>query len=302
MHVARTIAELRGLLDEARRRGDTIGFVPTMGFLHWGHRSLLDASARDGHATLLSIFVNPLQFAANEDLGAYPRDLDADLAMAQDAGAEWVFVPGVEEMYPRPVATTVSVRTLGTWMEGSSRPTHFDGVATVVTKLFSIVGACSAYFGEKDYQQLAIIRRMATDLSMPVAVVGCPTVREADGLAKSSRNVYLSPEERAAAPVLIRALCHGAERVRGRVADLDEVRREMAGMVAAEPLGTLDYVEIADAETLEPVDTLDRPVRLFGAVRFGRARLIDNVGEDMTIERALDGTRSAAGAAPPRLA
>lgn len=302
MHVVRTIAELRVLLDEARHSGRTIGFVPTMGYLHTGHRSLLDASVRDGHATLLSIFVNPLQFAANEDLGAYPRDLDADLAMASDAGAEWVFVPEVAEMYPRPVATTVSVHGLGTWMEGSSRPTHFDGVATVVTKLFSIAGTCSAYFGEKDYQQLAIIRRMATDLSMPVNVIGCPTVREPDGLAKSSRNVYLSADERAAAPVLIRALCRGAELVRGRSTDPATVRHEMAAMIDAEPLGALDYVEIADAETLEPVDTLDGPVRIFGAVRFGRARLIDNVGEDMTIERALGARPSSADATPMRLA
>ncbi len=206
VEVVTTIAALRARLDADRAAGRTVGFVPTMGYLHEGHASLVAAASSRCDTTVVSIFVNPLQFAPEEDLDAYPRDLDRDLALAAAAGADLVFHPSVDEMYPTPVSTTVTVAGPSEGFEGASRPTHFAGVATVVTKLFGIVGACHAFFGEKDYQQLAVVRRLAADLSLPVEVVGCPISREPDGLARSSRNVYLTEAERAAAPVLHRAL------------------------------------------------------------------------------------------------
>jgi pantoate--beta-alanine ligase len=206
--------------------------------------------------------------------------------LAAEAGADLVFRPTVAEMYPRPILTAVSVAGLPTVMEGASRPTHFDGVTTVVAKLFSMVGECRAYFGEKDFQQLAVVRRMVADLSMPVEIVACPTSREPDGLARSSRNAYLTAEERAAAPVLNRALRTGAAAIAGGETDADVVRALMADVVGAEPLAALDYVEVADPETLEPLVRCDRSARLFGAVRFGRARLIDNIAADAGGEAA----------------
>jgi len=278
LHRVTTIADLRARLDDVRRDGSTVGFVPTMGYLHDGHVSLVERSVAECDRTVVSIFVNPLQFAPTEDLAAYPRDLEGDAAKAAAAGADWLFVPSVDEMYPVPVATTVSVAGVSAAMEGASRPTHFAGVATVVAKLFQIVGPCRAYFGEKDFQQVAVVRRMVADLSMPVEVVPCPTLREPDGLARSSRNVYLDPAEREVAPVLHRALTAGAAAIAAGEADAEVVRRVMAGIIDAAPLGELDYVEVADADTLEPQARCDHRSRLFGAVRFGRARLIDNVG------------------------
>src|SRR4051812_32790216 len=226
--VVETIGEARGVLDAARAGGRTVGLVPTMGYLHAGHRSLMDRSVSARDVTMVTIFVNPLQFGANEDLASYPRDLDRDIAMCEAAGVDLVLHPSVEEMYPHgtPTLTTVTVASISAPMEGAARPTHFAGVATVVAKLFAIAGACHGYFGEKDWQQLAVVRRMATDLSFPVEVVGCPTVREPDGLAMSSRNAYLSTAERAAAPVVHWALVAGAaaiaagERDRVRVKQL----------------------------------------------------------------------------------
>lgn len=278
MKTCSTIAELRAELEWHRREGRTVGFVPTMGFLHAGHESLMVRAAAENDIVVASIFVNPLQFGVGEDLDAYPRDLDGDSARAERCGVEFLFTPTVDEMYPQPIQTTVSVRSIAAAMEGASRPTHFDGVSTVVTKLFNIVGPCRAYFGEKDFQQLAVIRQMAFDLSIPVTVVGCPTIREDDGLARSSRNVYLSPEERAVAPVLHSALRHGAALIAAGETDADAVRSAMAAMIDAAPLGDLDYVEVADARTLEPQTVCSPDSRLFGAIRFGRARLIDNVG------------------------
>ena len=211
MQIHETIASFRAALDEVRRAGATVGMVPTMGYLHDGHASLMRRASADNDVAAASIFVNPLQFAANEDLASYPRDLDRDVALATDCGVTHVLAPSVAEMYPEPVLTVVSVAEITQRFEGATRPTHFAGVATVVAKLFGITGPCRAYFGEKDYQQLAVVRRMASDLSMPVEVVGCPTVREDDGLAMSSRNVYLTAEERAAAPVLHRALTGAAD-------------------------------------------------------------------------------------------
>ncbi len=278
MQTVTTIAELRRHLDAARAVGRTVGLVPTMGYLHAGHESLMVRASAECDDVVATIFVNPLQFAPDEDLDAYPRDLEGDTALATRAGVDWLFVPSVEEMYPRPVATTVSVAGVSAAMEGASRPTHFDGVATVVAKLFNIVGPCHAYFGEKDFQQLAVIRRMVSDLSAPVVVVGCPTLREDDGLAKSSRNVYLSADERVAAPVLHRALRLGAEMIAAGETDADVVRAAMAAEIATQSYGALDYVEVADADTLEPQQVCGPSSRLVGAVRFGRARLIDNIG------------------------
>jgi pantoate--beta-alanine ligase len=283
-----TIAELRALLDAERAAGRSVGFVPTMGYLHEGHVSLMRAARSATDVVVTSIFVNPLQFAAHEDLDDYPRDLDRDCALAEGAGVDLVFVPSVDEMYPTPVpggllATTVSVAGVSEGMEGASRPTHFAGVATVVAKLFSIVGPCRAYFGEKDFQQLAVVRRMVADLSMPVEVVGCETVREDDGLAMSSRNAYLSPDERAAATVVHRALRAGAAVVLAGERDPAAVRAAMAAVVAGEPLGELDYVEVVRAADLSVPPTLDPAevagdLRLLAAVRFRSTRLIDNLG------------------------
>jgi pantoate--beta-alanine ligase len=278
VRVVETIAEARAVLDGERARGHTVGLVPTMGYLHAGHRSLMDRSVAERDVTFVTVFVNPLQFGAGEDLGSYPRDLDRDLAMAEHAGADLVLTPAVEEMYPEPVLTTVAVAEIAVPMEGRSRPTHFAGVATVVAKLFNIAGSCRAYFGEKDWQQLAVVRRMASDLSFPVEVVGCPTVREPDGLALSSRNAYLSPEERAAAPVLHRALQAGVAAIAAGERAAAAVRATMRATLGAEPLAAVDYADVVDAATLATVDPLRGEVRLLVAARFGRARLIDNLG------------------------
>lgn len=275
-----TIAELRALLDGERATGRRVGFVPTMGFLHEGHVSLMRAARHDTDVVVSSIFVNPLQFAADEDLEDYPRDLARDAALAEEAGVDWLFVPSATEMYPQPVATTVSVAGASEGFEGASRPTHFAGVATVVAKLFSIVGTCRAYFGDKDFQQLAVVRRMVADLSMPVDVVGCETVREDDGLAMSSRNAYLSPDERAAAPVVHRALHAGAAVILAGERDPAAVDAAMAAVIAAVPQAELDYAAVVGTVDLTAPATIEPGVdlRLLAAVRFPSARLIDNLG------------------------
>ena len=277
IEVVDTIAAFRDHLDGVRRSGRTVGLVPTMGYLHDGHVSLMERAVAECDVVGVTIFVNPLQFAANEDLSTYPRDLPSDLERCEGAGVSIVLAPDVAEMYPRPVITTVSVADLGATMEGASRPTHFDGVATVVAKLFNIAGPCRAYFGEKDFQQLAIVRRMAADLSFPVEVVGCPIVRETDGLAMSSRNVYLSAEERAAAPVVHRALQAGAASILAGERDPGAVRTLMAGIISAEPLAELDYAEVVDPETMAAPTVLAGELRLLAAARFGTPRLLDNL-------------------------
>ncbi|HET8931607.1 MAG TPA: pantoate--beta-alanine ligase [Acidimicrobiales bacterium] len=273
-----TIAELRARLDAERAAGRLVGFVPTMGYLHDGHAALVRAARAECDVVVTSIFVNPLQFAPEEDLAAYPRDLERDLAIIGAAGGDLVFHPDGDEMYPAPVATTVTVAGLSERFEGASRPTHFAGVATVVTKLFAIVGPCRAYLGEKDYQQLAVVRRLAADLSLPVEVVGVPIVREVDGLAMSSRNVYLSEAERAAAPSLYAALCAGRDAVLAGTTDAATVEAAMRAVVDAAPLIDLDYAAVVDAATLTPVGHLVGEVRLLIAGRLGRPRLLDNIG------------------------
>ena len=273
------IRGLRVRLDEARAGGHRVGFVPTMGFLHAGHRSLVERARSENDLVVVSIFVNPLQFNPGEDFDDYPRDLDRDLGVCAEAGGDVVFVPVQQEMYPEPVVTTVHAGTLADVLCGASRPGHFDGVATVVAKLFAIVGECSAYFGEKDFQQLTIVRQMAQDLSLPVRVVGCPTVREPDGLALSSRNAYLSPDERVQAPVLHRALEAGAVVVESGETDGAVVEAEMAAVIGGASLARIDYAAAVCPHTLaRGQQPLQGDVRLLVAVRFGKARLIDNLG------------------------
>ena len=274
-----TIGGLRARLHGARSGGHRVGFVPTMGFLHAGHRSLIEHARTDNDLVVVSIFVNPLQFNPGEDFDDYPRDFDRDLAVCAQATADIVFAPAQHEMYPEPVATTVGLGTLADVLCGASRPGHFDGVATVVAKLFSIVGECSAYFGEKDFQQLTIVSRMAKDLSLPVRVVGCPTVREPDGLALSSRNTYLSEAERAQAPVLRRALEAGAALVESGETDGAAVEARMAAVISGASSARIDYAAAVDSATLtRSRQPLQGDVRLLVAVRFGKARLIDNIG------------------------
>ncbi len=273
-----TIDEVRARLGAARAAGQRVGFVPTMGYLHAGHASLMAAARADTDLVVASIFVNPLQFGPTEDLDAYPRDLAADTAMAVAEGVDLLFVPSGAEMYPEgTVRTTVSVAEISVPLEGRTRPTHFAGVATVVAKLFAIVGPCRAYFGEKDFQQVAVISQMVRDLSIPVDVVACPIQRDADGLALSSRNAYLTAAERAAAPVLHAALLVGRLAIDAGERDAGRVRTLMAELIDAEPSAELDYAEVVDASTLQVVDPLVGELRLLAAVRFGRARLIDNV-------------------------
>jgi pantoate--beta-alanine ligase len=278
MRTIATIADLRAVLAEHRAAGRTVGFVPTMGYLHDGHASLMRAARADTDVVVASVFVNPLQFGAGEDLDDYPRDPARDAEVAASSGVDLLFTPAGDEMYPRPVLTTVSVAQVSEGLEGATRPTHFAGVATVVAKLFAIVGPCRAYFGAKDFQQVAVVRRMVHDLSFPVEVVACPTRREPDGLAMSSRNVYLTPDGRAAAPVLYTALRAGAAAIGAGERDPAAVRDLMAGIIEAEPLAELDYAAVVDADSFTVPDPLAGTLRLLAAVRFGRARLIDNVG------------------------
>ena len=275
MRVIETIAEFSAALDGERRAGHSVGLVPTMGALHDGHASLVERAARDCDFVAVTIFVNPLQFGANEDLDAYPRTLDADVKLAEQAGASVVFAPTVREMYGDGTATTVSVASEMTGvLEGASRAGHFDGVATVVAKLFAMAGRCRAYFGEKDFQQLAIVRRMASDLSFPVQIVPCITVRGDDGVALSSRNAYLTDDERRAAPVLHRALRAGA----AALAAGQDPEPVMAAELASEPLVETEYAVVVDAATLQRPADLVGDLRLLVAARLPSARLIDNLG------------------------
>jgi pantoate--beta-alanine ligase len=271
-------ADWRTRLDACRGKGQQVGLVPTMGALHAGHMSLIRRAAAECDVVAVTDYVNPLQFGSGEDLAAYPRELERDTRLAEEAGANFVFAPTVEEMWPEAPATTVSITGLAERLEGASRPGHFDGVTTIVTKLFSLSGPCVAYFGEKDFQQLAVVRRLISDLSLPVELVACPTVRETDGLALSSRNAYLTAAEREAAPALYYALLAGKRAVEDdAVDDPDLVEKSMAESLSRQPLFTLDYAAVADPDTLERPNRVSAEVRLLIAARIGRARLIDNV-------------------------
>ena len=272
-----TIAGLRSVLEEARSRGATVGLVPTMGALHEGHLALIRKARSENDLVAVSIFVNPTQFVAGEDRETYPRDLARDLQLARSAGADLVFGPPVEEMYPKGFSTWVEVEGLTQGLCGASRPGHFRGVCTVVAKLFNICRPDRAYFGEKDAQQLAVIKKMVSDLDIPLAIVPCPTVRESDGLALSSRNVRLSPEARAQAPVLYRALSAALTLVENGERDARRLNDEICAVLAEADLAKIDYVEIVDADDLVPVDVLAGPCLIALAVWFGKTRLIDNI-------------------------
>ena len=284
MLVVERTGELAAVLDEQRATGRTVGLVPTMGALHDGHACLIERAADECDAVAVSIFVNPLQFVPGEDLHDYPRGLEADLVVAEQAGATIVFAPAASEMLPGDHRTTVHVADLGDVLEGAHRPGHFDGVATVVAKLLALAGPGRAYFGEKDFQQLVVVRRLVADLSLPVEVVACPTVRGFDGLALSSRNRYLSVAERDAAAVLYRALRAGAACVAAGERDAGEVLDLVTAIVEAEPLVTLDYVALVDPVTLSAPATLAGELRLLLAARVGRTRLIDNVPVDVPVD------------------
>jgi len=276
--VIRTIAATRAACDRARAGGSTVGFVPTMGAFHEGHRSLMRRAKDERDVTVVSIFVNPLQFGDARDLETYPRDERSDLDAAERAGVDLVFAPSVDEMYPRgEPEVTVDPGPLGERFEGASRPGHFRGVATVVAKLFATVGACSAYFGEKDAQQLAVIRRLVRDLSMPVEVRCCPVVRDPDGLALSSRNRLLSPEQREAATCLFLALSEAAELARGGERDAGKLVAAMAREIGATPHARIDYVAVVDEDTFEELPEIARSARALVAARFGGVRLIDTL-------------------------
>ncbi len=278
-----TIEALRARLGPARAGGARVALVPTMGALHEGHGSLVAAAAADNDVVVTTIFVNPLQFAPTDDLAAYPRDLDGDHQLAEAAGATLLFVPTVAEMYPhgsQGMLTSVHVAGITDVLDGLARPGHFDGVATVVAKLFNIVGPCRAYFGEKDFQQLAVIKSMTMDLSVPVEIVACPTVREVSGLARSSRNRYLSDDQRAQAAVIYRTLEAGRLAIeRDGVTDPSVVRHLMHQLLESDSvIDGIDYAEVVHSSTLTRPEVLAGAVRLLVAVRVGRARLIDNLG------------------------
>jgi pantoate--beta-alanine ligase len=268
----------RQALDQARTEGKTVGLVPTMGDLHRGHASLIERARRECGFAAVSVFVNPLQFDSKADLDAYPRRLANDRATAEAMGCDAVFAPDEAEMYPqgRP-EVTLDPGPLGERLEGASRPGHFRGVLTVVAKLFDLAGSCRAYFGEKDAQQLELVRRMAAELDMAVEVIPCPTVREPDGLAISSRNGRLSPDERRAAPVLFDALSAAAALVRHGERRADVLRAEMARRIGSEPLARLDYVAVVDDQSWQDARDLKGPARALVAMRLGATRLIDNL-------------------------
>ncbi|ABY35416.1 MAG TPA: pantoate--beta-alanine ligase [Chloroflexus aurantiacus] len=273
MKVLHTVAEFR----QARAAFDVLGFVPTMGYLHQGHLALVEQARRECPAVAVSIFVNPTQFGPNEDYARYPRDTNRDLALLEAAGVDLVFIPSVEEMYPPGFGTYVIQPAADEVLEGAARPGHFRGVATVVCKLFNIVQPTKSYFGQKDAQQTVVVRQMVRDLNLPVEIVIVPTVREPDGLALSSRNVYLNAEQRAAAPVLYRALRTAAERYAAGERDAETLRAVMRSVLAGEPLARPDYVSVAHPLTLRELDRIGADGALLSmAVRFDQVRLIDN--------------------------
>ena len=281
MKIIHTIDEVRTRVTEAKIAGKTVGLMPTLGGMHEGHFSLIDAARRDCDVVVVSIFLNPTQFGPNEDLSAYPHAPEADHAACQARGVDVVFSPSVETMYNGDGLTEVRVHELSETLCGRSRPTHFAGVCTVVLKLLNIIPAQKAYFGAKDYQQAAIIKRMAADLNVPIEIVVCPTVREADGLAMSSRNAYLAPDERKQAAALYESLQMAAEMVRtSRPPGEDVIAAIRQHLATHAPAGQIDYVQIVNPQTLADVEDTGQPIVLALAVRFGKARLIDNLSVD----------------------
>jgi pantoate--beta-alanine ligase len=276
MKIVQTVEEVRAQVKEWRRAGLTVGLVPTMGYLHDGHKSLIDRAVIENDKVVVSVFVNPMQFGPTEDLESYPRDLDRDAALCEGAGAALIFHPEPEDMYADDFSSFIDMNTLTGGLCGKSRPIHFRGVCTVVGKLFNIVQPDKAYFGQKDAQQLAVIRHMVRDLNFNLEVVGCPIIREADGLAKSSRNTYLNAQERQAALILSKSLEHGRELIEAGEKDAAKIKAAITAMIETEPLAKIDYVEIVDWNNLEPVDTITGLVLNAIAVYIGKTRLIDN--------------------------
>ena len=274
MEIYEEISKVRAAVKAWKKEGLTVGFVPTMGYLHEGHKSLIDAARKENDRVVVSIFVNPMQFGPTEDLESYPRDLKKDAALCEAAGVDIIFHPEPEDMYHDPHAF-VSIDTLSETLCGKTRPIHFKGVCTVVSKLFNIVTPDRAYFGQKDAQQLAIIRKMVQDLNFDIQIVGCPIIREEDGLAKSSRNTYLSEEERKAALCLSRAVKAGQETICKGI-KAEEVLTKMREIIETEPLAKIDYVSMVDALDMQPVEIVEKDVLVAMAVYIGKTRLIDN--------------------------
>ena len=276
MQIVTNIEELRSIVKWWRGEGHSVGLVPTLGYLHEGHKSLIVKAVSENDRVVVSDFVNPTQFGVNEDLSSYPRDLNRDAALCEEVGADVIFHPEPEEMYFPDNCTFVDMDRLTKGLCGKTRPTHFRGVCTVVSKLFNIVTPDRAYFGQKDAQQLAVIRRMVRDMNFGITIVGCPIVREEDGLAMSSRNTYLNPKERKAALILHESLTLGEELIRAGEKDAVKVKNAIVKHMKTEPLARIDYVEIVDGETLEPAETIEGPILAATAVYIGKTRLIDN--------------------------
>ncbi len=284
MQIAKTIAEIRRYVAQARAAGKTVGFVPTMGALHAGHASLIEAAAKRCDYVVVSLFVNPTQFGPGEDFEKYPRPFEKDAHLCESHGGHAIFAPSADEMYPRKNLTWVTVDKLTEPLCGQSRPGHFRGVTTVCTKLFNIVGADVAFFGQKDAQQAIVIRRMVADLNMPLEIVVCPTVREPDGLAMSSRNQYLSPQERKEAPVIYRSLQRCAELIDAGERDATKIVEDMNKVLGQVPDLRIEYVSIMDAESLEPCNPVRGRILVAIAGRLGSTRLIDNIMVDTIVK------------------
>lgn len=277
MLIIETKKELKDLIKDCRKQGKTIGFVPTMGFLHEGHLSLIKTAKKENDFVVVSIFVNPTQFGVGEDFDAYPRNLDRDAELSESAGADVIFHPTVHEMYPDKYSTYVEVEEITNKLCGLSRPTHFKGVTTVVNKLFNIVEADKAYFGQKDAQQVAVIQRMVRDLNMNIEIIPCPIVREIDGLAMSSRNTYLTPEQRKAALILSKSLFAAQDMIMKGSRNASEIKEFIVDMIKSEPLAVIDYVEVVDTLSLDNITLVKDSVLIALAVKIGRTRLIDNI-------------------------
>lgn len=276
MDIKYTVKDVREQINKWKRQGLSIGYVPTMGYLHEGHRSLIEAARANNDKVVVSIFVNPMQFAPSEDLDSYPRDLEKDAKMCNDAGVDLIFHPEPSEMYNDGFCSYVDMNDLTTELCGKTRPTHFRGVQTVVLKFFNIIKPDRAYFGQKDAQQLAVIKRMVADLNVDVEIIGCPIIRESDGLAKSSRNTYLNPDERKAALILNKSLKLGRELIESGETDSKAVIKAISDNINTEPLAKIDYVNVVDFSTITPVDKIGKAVLVAIAVYIGKTRLIDN--------------------------
>ena len=276
MNISGSISEVRQIVKEWRKEGLTVGLVPTMGYLHEGHKSLIDKAVKENDRVVVSVFVNPIQFGPTEDLASYPRDLERDAKLCEEAGANLIFHPEKEEMYFDDFSSFVEVQGVSKGLCGKSRPIHFRGVCTVVTKLFNIVKPDRAYFGQKDAQQLAVVKRMVRDLNMDIEIIGCPIIREEDGLAKSSRNTYLSPEERKAAVILSKSLKLGKKAIEAGERDSKKIIDIITNNINTEKLAKIDYVEIVDPLSIENIDKIENSALVAMAVYIGKTRLIDN--------------------------